>query len=167
MAAMTWNGDACKAMIAQQASGRIRRACMYESDSIKADISQPGTLVYNPTSKRTGKVLKGRKTIYNFTHSRPGNPPYLQTGHLRRSITYEVEGLVGRVGSGLPYGRALELGTRKMKARPFILPNFMRNQATLRSVIEGTIQPGGLPPIISDQSRSGHLGAGGRAAGYL
>jgi phage gpG-like protein len=166
MATVVWNGPACRAMIEKQASGRIRRACEYLSDTIKADISQSGTLRYNPTTKK-GTKSKSTKTIYNFTHSRPGSAPFKQTGHLRRSITWEVNGLVGRVGTSLPYGRALELGTGRMRARPFILPAFMKHRTAIASVIQGTIQPGGLPQIESDQSRSGHMGRSGIAAGYI
>lgn len=64
------------------------------------------------------------------TPSRPGEPPHVDTGRLRSSITHEVEetltGIVGRVGTNVVYGRFLELGTSKMKARPFLRPALRR-----------------------------------------
>ncbi len=167
MAHTFWNGAAAQKMVHDRASGKIKAACIYLSNVIKADISQAGTLRYNPVSAKTGKASKTQKTIYNFTHSRPGSPPFKQTGHLRRSIAWEVEGLQGRVGTNLLYGRALELGTTRMAPRPFILPAFHRSRQALGQIIQGTIQPGGLPAIESNQSRSGHLGAGARSAGYI
>jgi phage gpG-like protein len=165
VAAIRWNGAAAQAAIRKTVEARIRRASMFLSDAVKADVSQPGTLVYNKTGKK-GQRLKAAHTIYNFTHSRPGMPPFKQTGHLRRSITWEVDGLVGRVGSNLDYALALELGTHDMAARPFLLPNLFKHWNTLAAIVRGETSPGSLPAIESNQSRSGHLGAGGKAAGF-
>ncbi len=49
----------------------------------------------------------------------------VDTGFLKRSITPEVTGLVGRVRVGAEYGAYVELGTRFMAAQPYIAPNFM------------------------------------------
>lgn len=51
-----------------------------------------------------------------YPSSLPGDPPTVQTGHLRRSVQVDLSGLVGtipraRVGSNVPYGRWLEYGT--------------------------------------------------------
>jgi phage gpG-like protein len=58
--------------------------------------------------------------------SAPGNPPAVDTGRLRASLTHEVETSGTRVtlrfGTNVKYGLYLELGTRKMAARPFIRP---------------------------------------------
>lgn len=58
--------------------------------------------------------------------SRPGEPPRVDTGRLRSSITHEVvsklKGIVGRVGTNVKYGRYLELGTSKMLPRPWLIP---------------------------------------------
>jgi hypothetical protein len=65
------------------------------------------------------KPSRGRR-IYGAQRSKPGEAPRKQTGHLRRSVTYEVIGQSGRVGTNLLYGMWLELGTRLMKARPWL-----------------------------------------------
>lgn len=63
---------------------------------------------YNP--KRTVNV------------SRPGEAPNTDTGRLVQSIKFDFKdnGLRGRVGTNLKYGAALEFGTSKMDARPWL-----------------------------------------------
>ena len=138
--------------------------------AVKKDISQAGTLRYNPVSRK-GKVSKSRKTIYNFTHSAPGNPPYKQQGHLRRSIAWEIvnrgEAITARVGTNLLYGRYLELGTRRMKARPFLRRALAQHQAAIRRIVAGNAAGANLlGSFASNQSRAGIIGRGGRKAGF-
>lgn len=54
--------------------------------------------------------------------SKPGKPPNTDTGRLVQSIQFDFKngGLTGRVGTDLKYGRALEFGTSKMEARPWL-----------------------------------------------
>jgi len=56
--------------------------------------------------------------------SAPGEPPAIQTGHLFRNITHEVDPktLTARFGSNVIYDKYLEFGTRKMPARPHYRP---------------------------------------------
>ena len=56
--------------------------------------------------------------------SAPGEAPAAQTGQLRASITWErwLPGLRA-VGTNVEYGRFLELGTSRMKPRPFLRPS--------------------------------------------
>lgn len=50
----------------------------------------------------------------------------VDTGNLRRSITHDVEThddvIIGQVGTPVHYGPYVELGTRKMAARPYLRP---------------------------------------------
>lgn len=64
--------------------------------------------------------------------SRPGEPPHVDTGRLRASITHEGpqpsdtgnEREV-RVGTNVNYGRFLEQGTRFIEPRPWLRPAFL------------------------------------------
>lgn len=146
---------------------RLAAASSFLSGVVKSDISQPGTLRYHPVDKKTGRAKASQKTVYNFTHSRPGNPPFKQKGNLRKSVAYEVVGLVGRVGSNLKqprYPLYLELGTRKMGARPYLRSNLKKYRRTLLKILGGT--PGVTAPISSNQYRSGHFGRGAKLAGW-
>jgi len=59
---------------------------------------------------RTGKRAERTGTY----HSTPGEPPRVQTGTLRRSITYELHPVlpIARVGTNVEYGKWLEIGVR-------------------------------------------------------
>ena len=78
---LKWNATAYKKQFEAGMARRVKAAATYLAAEIKAEISQPGTLRYHPLGKN-GKARKTQKTVYNFTHSRPGNPPFKQTGNL-------------------------------------------------------------------------------------
>jgi hypothetical protein len=64
--------------------------------------------------------------------SPPGQPPHKQTGHLRRSITWElVSDTVARVGTNIKYGRWLELGTKRMSPRPWLVRSLAETKAAV------------------------------------
>lgn len=167
---VNWYGDQFKRELVQQVTKSVSAAAIYLSGQTKADISQPGTLRYGVPGK--GKKPR-QKTIYNFTHSKPGNPPYKQTGRLRGSIAWELVGVgrglsvpVGRVGTNVRYGRWLELGTKRMAARPFLEVNLVKHKSAIVAILTRTVRPGGLPRIQTNQFRSGVLGRGAAKAGY-
>lgn len=76
--------------------------------------------------ERAAKVLMPRGGgSPPVARSKPGDPPFVQTGNLRSSITTaKIREGVYVVGPTLtaPYGRWLEFGTRKMAPRPFMRP---------------------------------------------
>lgn len=113
----------------------------------------------------TIKTTRRRRRIYNFTHSKPGNPPYKQSGRLRASIAWEVNGLTGRVGTNVLYGLFLELGTRMMKRRPWLVKNLMQHRSDIEAIIQGRAKAGSLT-FGPTENRSGVTGAGAREAGY-
>lgn len=78
--------------------------------------------------------------------SAEGFPPAIDTGTLRRSITYQVdedklEGEVGSVITNPPYGAYLELGTSRMpKPRKWLQPAIDRNIDKLKNIVGNTIK---------------------------
>ncbi len=169
---VNWNGNAFIRQMQAQARRNTSAASIRLSNHIKAEISQAGTLRYHPTTK-SGKAAKSFKTIYSFTHSAPGSPPYKQTGHYRRSIAWEIvtvgiggATVTGRVGTNSKVGRYLELGTRRMKRRPHIVATLNKHLPEIRSILLGNIARGGLGAIGPVSNRSGILGRGAGGAGF-
>lgn len=91
------------------------------------------------------------KTYYTHNKSKAhhpsvaGFPPAVDTGTLRRSITYQVdedklEGEVGSVITNPPYGAYLELGTSRMKPRKWLQPAIDRNIGELKQMVGNTIK---------------------------
>ena len=75
--------------------------------------------------------------------SLPNNPPAVDTGTLRRSITFDVgtdESIInGRIGSTVldpPYGAYLEFGTSRMIQRPWLRPALERNREVIKEHIK-------------------------------
>lgn len=74
--------------------------------------------------------------------SLPNNPPAVDSGDLRRSITFTVKTeenkVIGRVGSTKndpPYGAYLEFGTSRMIQRPWLRPALERNREVIKEHI--------------------------------
>ena len=55
----------------------------------------------------------------------------VDTGRLRSSITHEIEGTTGRVGTNVEYARAVELGTEKQSPQPYLRPALHKNEKAI------------------------------------
>jgi len=105
------------------------------------------------------KATGGKGAKYHWS-SAPGQPPAVDTGRLRASITFQTdfgpgtkpepnpEGkssdgirkppkktneLICVVGTNVKYGKYLELGTRRMSPRPFLRTSLERNRRKILS----------------------------------
>lgn len=108
--------------MAQQASPAVTRA-LYVA----------GQLIENTAE---GSITAGAVSGANHVPSLPGQPPNEDTGTLRRGIETEIGGpnLV-TVSSYAPYSAALEFGTSKMQARPFMRPATEKNRAEVQRIV--------------------------------
>lgn len=68
------------------------------------------------------RYREGASEGYDHVSSAPGDPPNTDTGRLVSSIFVEVRPDEVFVGSSLPYAAHLEFGTRRMDARPWLVP---------------------------------------------
>ena len=109
----------------------IEKAIDRTCNAVKNTAVQEMTNTQVDNSKAYGK--KGHHP------SLPDNYPAVDTGTLRRSITYEVktEGktTIGRVGSPIEYGKWLETGTSKMRPRKWLKPSLDKNIDKLKEEI--------------------------------
>lgn len=102
---------ALKGLAAEKAERGVKAAALQGEAILKADLlSRPGT-----------GVLYGKHRA-----SAPGQPPAPDTGRLRASTQADTRvrrdggDLVGRVVANTEYAAALEVGTDRMVARPFL-----------------------------------------------
>jgi hypothetical protein len=96
------------------AAERGVRAVVIDAEGItKTLLSQPGS----------GRLYSRGKTVEHRA-SAPGEPPAPDTGRLRASVTTEVvrgaNEVIGYVAVNTEYAAALELGTEKVKPRPYL-----------------------------------------------
>lgn len=72
--------------------------------------------------------------------SRPGEPPAVQTGKLKNSITHQREAARSwSVTVGAEYGVHLEFGTAVMAARPFLRPAVRAIAETAPKVLKAEV----------------------------
>lgn len=72
--------------------------------------------------------------------SKPGNPPLRDTGNLQSHLRIARTGrLKAEVRSEAAYSHALEFGSSKMAARPFLRPARDATRSELRNIVEKKI----------------------------
>jgi len=161
---MVWRGEELLPAIEQIIAGNMAVACEHVRGKVVQGM-KPGTgRIY--FRRRAGKaggrwerlvfeggeyVLKkgfkkkrgGAAMSHYIIHqaSAPGQPPAPDTGTLKNSITWQVlrrnKRIVGRIGTGLPQGAALEFGTKdgRIKARPYIRPVLRREAMKVQRLL--------------------------------
>lgn len=90
-------------------------------------------------SMRPGDGIAYKRRSVIHIASSPGNPPAVDTGRLRASITHRLEweagGAAAYVGTSVEYARHLEFGTSKMEPRPFLRPAVLINRQKIAETI--------------------------------
>jgi len=125
---LIWRGDEAQKYLLEDARQKVWRCCLLLESDIKRSMKKGGR---TPTGKAERKMAK-----VGTYHSAPGEVPRVQTGRLRASITSELHPRlpIGRVGTNVVYSKWLELGTRKMAARPYLRPALQRNINRFRRI---------------------------------
>lgn len=95
---------------------------VFNERELAALLSGPNGVVAKDLLRR-GQRVETRAKVYATGY---GGGPRVRTGRLRGSITSELRrdagGLVVVIGTATSYAPYVELGTRKMRARPFLRP---------------------------------------------
>jgi len=78
---------------------------------------------------KSGKVYKRYNPAREHISSAPGQAPASDTGNLVRNLkVVQVNPDVTQVVSNAIYSKELEMGTSKMRARPFLFPAYKMSQ---------------------------------------
>jgi HK97 gp10 family phage protein len=85
-------------------------------------------------------ITEGAVSGKNHVPSAPGEPPNEDTGVLRTNIeTTQPAPLHVEVSSNAPYAVALEYGTSKMAARPYMQPATDRKRQAVVDLVQGAV----------------------------
>ena len=134
-AKLTWNGEKFKKQLEQATSEGLLRAGTFYHARCQQAVSRPNTGRSVPVKRRTPGGNKRTRTIYP-NPSKPGEPPRLRTGFGRSQIVMNHKGgknphvRVGVTRNGM-YMFWLEIGTRHVKRRPWLLKTLFDNQAII------------------------------------
>ena len=125
-----WHGERFKKEMRSLVDRNLDKAATFLVGRVKKSFGSAAAVA--------GGTTKGHR---RRSRSKPGDPPHVDTGHLRRSITYR-SGMsketrdVGSFGE-VKYARFLELGTRTMAPRPYLRPALDQNAQKIARIIGG------------------------------
>lgn len=89
---------------------------------------------------KTGETYEKYSPRRTHQASAPGQPPASDTGRLASSIENRTDGLEGVVFTRVDYGRYLEFGTRKISARPWLLPSLEEDAPQFMRGLRGVLR---------------------------
>ena len=142
MSEFVWDDKKVINMAQRVTETNMKRAVKFLEDVTKKALKHKGT----------GRLYK-RKSVKHRASS-PGQAPALDTGVLMNSITNEVAidnkgNVTGKVGSDedyikskslgtdVNYGYYLEVGTRNIKRRPWLVSTRNKNLKQIAAILEG------------------------------
>ena len=123
-----------KATVELKINQAMITALFKDADKVASDSANS---LANEMKKRIKTGAKSGKTYGNHTSSAPGQSPANWTGELVNSISAINEGKKSKVIVNANYAEFLELGTSKMRARPFILPSIQKVKKDLAQKLKG------------------------------
>ena len=141
-----WYGKEVVVKVDKALMSRLNQAAISWVNYLRERVSIPNILMTRVMG-RGGRWTKGvehlvaKRKNRGKSPSRPGEYPRKLSGHLRRNIVRDssAEDKAVRVGTNVVYGKHLELGTRKMKRRPWLSRGLREFAGRLKSIIGGGV----------------------------
>lgn len=140
-----WNDARVTAIARAKMATRLNIAAIMLENEIKKSFGAPPSMPKDARNK-LGKPIS-EKRWRETHHSKPYEPPFVQTGNLCRSIHFDAPSeLRRRVGSTLKpqggpgshsYAWYLERGTSRMAPRPYLVAALRRIRGSIRAVLSG------------------------------
>lgn len=94
------------------------------------------------TNTATGRIFPFGKRSAPHQASAPGEAPATDTGLLIQNIVSGARGLIGGVEARVEYAAWLEFGTRRMAARPFLIPAAEAQRSRIDGLIRSAVATG-------------------------
>lgn len=122
------------ALIDQATAEGLQRAGIFYHTACKQKVNKSNAGVRKTRTRNTKAGKKGSQYTIYPNSSKPGEPPRARTGFGRQNIVYEFNGDVKnpavRVGvqRNGRYMFSLELGTKRVAARPWLLRTLIENK---------------------------------------
>ena len=122
-----------KATVELKINQAMITALFKNADKVAVDAANS---LANEMKKRIKTGAKSGKTYGNHTSSAPGQSPANWTGQLLRSIKVQKAKGIAFVYITAKYAEFLEFGTSKMRARPFIIPAFLKTKKMIQDKLK-------------------------------
>lgn len=123
--------------------GRYNRVQAGYEKQAKEGVARAAAMVHATAVQSITGGNKSGETyqLYNprriHTASAPGEAPAADTGYLHSNIIFDIDadGLGASIESRAAYSAALEFGTSKMQARPFLHPAVEENRPKIKRLM--------------------------------
>jgi HK97 gp10 family phage protein len=136
VAKVTMDSTRLRAALAEAAEVAMEKAALGMVGYVRTKVGISARVVM---AGGQGRGNRRRAAAKRYQPSAPGEPPRKRTGTLQKSIAHEVErqpgAVLARVGTKVDYGRFLEFGTRRMKARPYLRPALTEYLPKFHSIV--------------------------------
>lgn len=116
----------------------LRKSFYYIGKDLVSSASK--SILKKPKSGRVYLIRRGGR-LRRHQASAPGEAPANFTGNLRRSLDFIVQGSKEMTfGADADYAKFLELGTRKMEKRPYLIKSINDNERNITKHFENQIK---------------------------
>lgn len=131
-----WHGKEVERKLNARAEQALEKVAILTTNTAKLSMTEAksGTPVPAGQGSRGGRPWQKRQ------RSAPGEPPAVQTGQLRASVTYvKPAPLIRHVGTNVKHGLYMEIGTSTIRPRPWLRPAFNRNKDKLAKFMKDAV----------------------------
>lgn len=117
--------------------------------NVNISIKSNADLFRNALPEQIGQALEaigltGEKyaveEISRVVYDTPESPNYVRTGRLRNSISHARDDTAAYIGTNVEYAPYIELGTSRMKARPYLRPAIQENVEEYKHIVETALK---------------------------
>ncbi|MEK9769757.1 MAG: HK97-gp10 family putative phage morphogenesis protein [Betaproteobacteria bacterium] len=137
-----------KAKVIRKKPGAFKNHAEAVLKAVQREIALGGAAVRNTAVKSIQESPRGGESYVRYNPKRTGKasaagePPATDTGFLVSNISLEIspDRLSAEIISKAPYSAALEFGTSKMGARPFMQPALEENRHKIKAKVRASIK---------------------------